>query len=194
MQRYLPKNRLLYKNKKIKVFKFKSIKPYFNKPLIQTEKKKEFFKDSLYIRKYLKLFYGDLSIIQIKNLLRFFDKKTRVLKKTTFLDFFCLLEMRIDVILYRLYIAKSIFHAKQLINHKKIYVNKKLITSSYFFLKEGDIVEFPKLSILKIKKNLAYIECNSQLSSFVFLRPPVLKEITYPFLYNFKLFFESFKK
>lgn len=44
MQRYQPKNKLLYKNKKIKVFKFKLIKPSLNKVLIQTEKKKNFLK------------------------------------------------------------------------------------------------------------------------------------------------------
>ena len=55
-----------------------------------------------------------------------------------------LLESRLDINLVRLKLVKTIFKAKQVINHNKIKVNNKIISKPNFLLKTGDIVRIFK--------------------------------------------------
>ena len=55
-----------------------------------------------------------------------------------------LLESRLDINLVRLKLVKTIFQAKQLINHKKVKVNHKIINKPNFLLKKGDIIHIIK--------------------------------------------------
>ena len=58
------------------------------------------------------------------------------------------------MVIYRSKITKTVFQAKQIINHGKIKVNNKIITSSNIILNRGDIIT---LNNFKIIKNFYYI-------------------------------------
>ena len=55
-----------------------------------------------------------------------------------------LLESRLDINLVRLKLVKTIFQAKQLINHQKIKINDKIISKPNFLLEKGDIIRIIK--------------------------------------------------
>jgi small subunit ribosomal protein S4 len=50
------------------------------------------------------------------------------------------LESRLDINVLRFRLARTVFQAKQLINHNKIKVNDKIVNKPNFLLKKGDIV------------------------------------------------------
>ena len=94
-----------------------------------------------------------------------------------------LLETRLDTILYRTGMVASIFEARQLISHKKILVNNKIINIRSFNLNINEVVMFKPEIISTIKKKLLfriynkglmfnsipYIETNYKLLNSVFL-------------------------
>ena len=53
-------------------------------------------------------------------------------------------ENRIDVILMRLNIFKSVFEIRQLLRHRKIFINGKLITHGSVLIKKNDLISFHK--------------------------------------------------
>jgi len=67
-----------------------------------------------------------------------------------------MMERRLDVIVFRLHWALSIYSAKQLINHKNITINGRIITKPSYLVKENDTigVSYDKYSRALIKENL----------------------------------------
>ena len=57
-----------------------------------------------------------------------------------FKNFVIKLESRLDINILRLKLVKTIFQGKQLINHKKIKVNDKIVSKPNFILNKGDII------------------------------------------------------
>jgi ribosomal protein S4 len=101
--------------------------------------------------KKFKLMYGNLSKKKIKKYLTLAYKKNKKLN----LIFLKLFEIRLDTILYRAKFSTSIKSARQLIIHKKIFINNKTITSQNYTLKSGDIISIdPKYKHL-IENNIA---------------------------------------
>ncbi len=105
---------------------------------IKPEKRNKFFQKRLFEKQQLKNFYGCIPEYQIKNLFKKLKKKKN--KINTFKNFILLLESRLDIIVVRLKLAKTIFQSKQLINHGKIQVNNQIINKSNYLLKKGDII------------------------------------------------------
>ena len=102
------------------------------------EKRKKFYQKRLFEKQQFKFFYGAIKEYQLKNIFKSLKKKkTNV---NIFNNFITILESRLDINLVRLKFARSIFQAKQLINHKKIKVNDKIVNKPNFILKKGDIV------------------------------------------------------
>ena len=64
-------------------------------------------------------------------------------------NFYNLIESRIDMLIYRAYSNLSVHFIKQLILHKKIYVNNQKISFSSFLLKKNDFISFCNLNNLK---------------------------------------------
>lgn len=89
-------------------------------------------------------------------------KKARKKKGSSGRLLLTFLEMRLDNILYRLGFAQTIVAAKQLINHRHILFNGKLVTVPSFTCKPKGIVKVKNaLSSQKlVKKNLAMLEEN----------------------------------
>ena len=57
-----------------------------------------------------------------------------------------LLERRLDTVIYRFNIAPTIFAARQLVSHKHILVNGKIVNIPSYLIKEDDVIELKKAS------------------------------------------------
>lgn len=85
----------------------------------------------------LRAHYGRINEKQFRNI---FDKAHRM-KGNSGTNFVSLLERRIDVIVYRLNLAPTIFAARQLVSHKHIKVNGKIVNIPSMMLSVNDIIE-----------------------------------------------------
>ena len=150
MNKLRPRNKICFQNnrnihKNLNLFKLKSKKwNLFKKRLryrkeIKPEKRKKFFQKRLFEKQQFQNFYGCLPQYQLKNILKKLSNKTN--KINIFKNFVVLLESRLDINLVRLKFVKTIFKAKQLINHRKIKVNSLIISKPNFKLQRGDIVK-----------------------------------------------------
>lgn len=113
---------------------------------------KNLFKENLLTKQRLTRFYN-LQNYKFKTLINQNAKKQ--------INFLYVLERRLDIILYRTGFVKSLFQSRQLISHKKVYVNKKIQTQSNFLIKKGDLVEirldqFTNLNSTKLKRPVNY--------------------------------------
>lgn len=132
-------NLKLYKLKKKKWNLFKKRTKHKRKKIeIKPEKKKKFFQKRLFEIQKFRNFYGCIPLYQLKKKLN----KLKIKKNNNnfFNKFIFSLESRLDINIVRLKFAKSIFHAKQLINHNKVKINNKIINKSGFILKKGDVI------------------------------------------------------
>ena len=147
MNKLNPRNKICFQNnrnihKNLNLFKLRSKKwNLFKKRLryrkeIKPEKRKKFFQRRLFEKQQLRNFYGCIHQYQLKNI---------------FQKFMVLLESRLDITLVRLKLVKTIFQAKQLINHKKIIINNKIKSKPNFLLQKGDVI-FILRKIRKCKK------------------------------------------
>lgn len=166
------------------------------------EEKKKLYKERLFAKQQFKNFYGCIPEYQLKNLfnaLKLKKDNTNIIHK-----FIILLESRLDMIVFRLQISRTIFEAKQIINHGKIKINNEVICSQNYILKPGDIISLNNFKISKsfylnnkfnekINK-VNYLEFDDHLNIGIFLRKPLFNEIEYPFPLDLKLVDEYFKK
>ena len=65
-----------------------------------------------------------------------------------------MIERRLDLVLFRAGFAISLSQARQLISHKKIFVNGTAVTSSFFILNKGDIISVSPSIKKIIKENI----------------------------------------
>ena len=93
------------------------------------------FKNTHQAYKNLNFFYGIIKKNIIKKLITQIKKTKNI--NTEFLEFF---EKQLDVVLYRAKFCHSIKSARQLIKHKKIFVNGKVVTNKTYTLKIGDLI------------------------------------------------------
>ena len=149
MNKLRPRNKICFQNNNnphayLKLSKLKKKKwNLFKKRLkyrkeIKPEKRNKFFQKRLFEKQQFKNFYGMISQYQLKNLFKKLSKKDN--KINTFKNFVLIIESRLDINLLRLRFARTIFHAKQLINHKKIKINNEIVNKPNFLLKKGDII------------------------------------------------------
>jgi len=140
----------------IKLMKIKFKKKNFNnfykiglvdKPLYfkkRTKWCKYFFQ-----RQQFRIFYGFLKIKVFKKIIK------RSLKYKNAVNYFIyLMESRLDIILYRLNITKSIRMSRQFIVHGNIMINNKIIKNPSYNLKKDNILSFKKNIIINIKKKI----------------------------------------
>lgn len=103
------------------------------------------------VDKRFKLFYGILLKKFIKTRIKIILHKNFKNLVLQFLKFF---EHRLDVVLYRSHFTFSIKTARQLIVHKKVFVNKTLIKTSSYLLKAGDLITIDSKSFDYIRLNI----------------------------------------
>jgi|694.fasta_scaffold155384_1 ribosomal protein S4 len=113
-------------------------------------KKMSEYKLQLKEQKKLSLFYGSLSKKQLqKYFLESSSAQGEFSKK-----FIGLLERRLDVILYRSQFVKNIVMAKQLITHKKVLVNQKIISVPSYLANPGDIISITESTKPRVVSSL----------------------------------------
>jgi ribosomal protein S4 len=148
------------KKKKMRFFSPKFVF-FFSK---SSMKSKERFSNLLLSRKKLRLRYGFHKMGSLKKILnKNLNLKMNSRRILKVLEFCSLLERRLDVILLRLGFVSSLFEAKHLISHKKIYLNGKSISRSARFLKKGDIISLEPSIHFSIRKKI-----NQKLKTHIF--------------------------
>jgi small subunit ribosomal protein S4 len=140
----------------------------------------------------LRRFYGNIGKKKFKRLFKQNSLHTNALGRS----FAYFLESRLDTILYRSNFFHSIFAARQAINHKRIYINGKIVTKPSFMLFINDIITISQISDFykhlkqklqnsKILTNYpSYLEINYKLGTIVLLKMPTNKEVPFPFFIN----------
>ena len=118
------------------------------------------YKNIIYMKKQFSLFYGGLLSKYMKAQVysavrkrKELNRKSWILSKI-FISFF---EKRLDTILYRSYFAYSMRHAKQLISHNHVKINGKIINTSSYQVKNGDLIDLVKKKsiVLKIQNKIS---------------------------------------
>ena len=177
-------------NRRKKNFRLYDLNTYHLPKFFNSFKRKH--KINLQNKKKISLFYGNLLnkylIKQTKITLKNKKKNLKqLINKNTFL--ISLLEQRLDIILYRSHFATSVQNAKQLILHKHIKVNNKLVTNNSYIIKEGDFIKINEKIKPLIYKNI----CNSH----IWPLPPKYLNInykTFEILISENIKFQNFSK
>lgn len=154
-------------------------------------KKLSNFGTNFFAKRFLSILYGNLSSSQMKQAFKE-AKKMRGKIDNNFLSF---LEKRLDTVVFRMNICRTFRQGRQLISHKKIYVNGKLINTPSYKVKSGDIINISPsldgnfLSIIQksldslkdnslCKTRPLHLEINYKTLSAVFLYTP--QQLIYP--------------
>ena len=106
------------------------------------------YKQDVLTKRMFNLFYSNLAQNYLKKLVKKSNKKSnQINNKINVKKFFSgFLEKRLDVILVRSHFVLSIRNARQLISHKHVFVNNKIITDSSFLVNKSDLISFSKKS------------------------------------------------
>lgn len=94
------------------------------------------YKIKLKEQKKLSLFYGSLPRSQIKN----YCSRSRSSPGNFSKNLISFLESRLDVVVYRSGFTKNILNARQLITHKKVLVNDKILSIPSYLVNPGDVI------------------------------------------------------
>lgn len=115
-----------------------------------------------------------------------------------------LLECRLDTVVYRLNLASSMQAARQLVSHKHVTVNGKIVTISSYNVKAGDEIEVREKtkSMPQVMESVAKMERQvPEYLSFIpadfkgsFIRMPVLDDVPYPVQMNPNLVVEFYNR
>ena len=148
----------------------------------------------------LRRFYGSLGKRKFKRIFKQNSINTNVVGRS----FSYFLESRLDVILYRANLFKSIFAARQYINHKKVYVNGSVVTKPGYLVFINDIITVSnsKKFYSDLKLNLttddllsnvpSYLEVNYKLGSVILVKMPLTTEVPFPFFMDLKTVVHNF--
>lgn len=154
----------------------------------------------LQAKQLVKTHYGRITEKQFRNTFALASK----MKGNTAENFATLLEQRIDMVVYRLNLAPSIFAARQLVSHKHIKLNGKKVNIASLRLKEGDSVELKDSSkeiiicaeaAKKIERSIpAYLTLDADKMCGTFIRSPLISDIPYPFQPDFNKIVEFYSR
>ncbi len=134
----------------------------------------------------LKGYYGNLTERQFRHVYQ----KASQMKGDTSQNIIALLERRLDAVVYRMKFARSVFAARQLINHCHVIVNGKVVNIASYLVNEGDVIEVRE----KSKQNTVILEAtqsgerdiptymNVDLKALkgTFVNIPKLEDVPYP--------------
>jgi small subunit ribosomal protein S4 len=148
----------------------------------------------------LKAYYGGMGERQFFNI--YVEAVRR--KGDTSENLIGLLESRLDSIVYRLNLAATMFAARQMVNHKHITVNGKVVTISSYRVQPGDVVELREKartvanyieSVQKLERQVPeYLTFNPGEFKGSFVRLPVLDDVPYPVQMNPNLVVEFYNR
>jgi small subunit ribosomal protein S4 len=135
----------------------------------------------------LKKYYGDIRESQFRAI---YDEAVRR-KGDTSENLIGLLESRLDAIIYRSKFAPTIFTARQMVNHKHVLVDGKVVNIASYRVKPGQIIEIKEKSRERIQSAMKehpcnerpvpeYIEVNENKMTAKYNRIPQLNDVPYP--------------
>jgi len=134
----------------------------------------------------LKGYYGNVSEKQLR---KYFEEAKRRTGDTSE-NLIGILETRLDAVVYRLKFAKTVFAARQFINHGHIKVNGKRVNIASYIVKVGDVIEVREKSrdLAIVAEALAnqervvpdYLEVDEKACKGTFIRIPKLADVPYP--------------
>jgi len=196
-RRLLRRKQFFLSNKKLK-FLYKTISEEK-----EFKRKKRTMKINNYLNGLkLRRFYGSLGKREFKKTLRKASLTVNILGRS----FVYFLESRLDVVLYRANFFSSIMAARQQINHKKVFVNGKVVNKPGYRLFINDIVtlENPIPIYIKLQQRLLknkllinhpnYLEVNYKIGSAILTKIPTNEEVPYPFFINLNNITHNFLK
>lgn len=162
----------------------KNYKPGQHGPL--SIRKLSVFAKQLNAKQLLKGYYGRIREGQFRKI---FDEAARMRGDTGEL-LIGLLESRLDAIVYRMNLASSVFAARQLVTHKHITVDGKVVNIPSFVVKPGSVVAVKdssknmntiEVSTAKMDRAVPdYISFDPQGKKGQYIRVPALAEVPYP--------------
>ena len=164
------------------------------------------FKYNLQNKQRLSFYYGTLRKNYLKRMVKSTLSEFKKRNAHATVLFIEKLETRLDTALYRTYFSYSFNNARQLISHKKVYVNNKIVQHNSYLLKKGDLITFDK----NISKFVGFNAVNTK----IWALPPkhflinyrtfqilVIEDIKYtnclsyyPFWVDFNSFLQFYKK
>lgn len=148
----------------------------------------------------VKCHYGRITEKQFKNL---FGKASKM-KGNTAENFAGLLECRLDMVVYRMNLAPTIFAARQLVSHKHVKLNGKKVNIASILLKEGDEIELTDsakqvpvyMEAAQKQERMVpeYLSADAGAMAGKFVRVPMISDIPYPFQADFNKIVEYYSK
>lgn len=152
-----------------------------------TKGKKSDYGLHLEAKQIVKSHYGRITEKQFK---KTFLRASKM-KGNTAENFAGLLEKRLDMVVYRMNLAPSIFAARQLVSHKHVKLNGRKVNIASISLKDGDEIEltadakqFPvciESAQKQIRSVPEYLSFDSNKMTGSFVRVPMISDIPYPF-------------
>ncbi|MDR1561377.1 MAG: 30S ribosomal protein S4 [Holosporaceae bacterium] len=134
----------------------------------------------------LKGYYGNLSERQFR---RVYQKASQT-KGDTSQNIIGFLERRLDAAVYRMKFASTVFGARQLISHRHVMVNGKVVNIASYTLNAGDVIEIKEKSktntvILEAMQSAerelpTYMEVDFKTLKGIFVNIPRLEDVPYP--------------
>lgn len=135
--------------------------------------------------------YGRVTETQFRNIFKLASK----MKGNTAENFAGLLEQRLDMVVYRMNFAPTIFAARQLVSHCHVRLNGKKVNIASQRVQVGDVIEIKDNSknITKIIESVQklsrpvpeYLSIDPAKMSGQLVRIPMISDIPYPFQPNF---------
>lgn len=147
--------------------------------------------DHLRAKQIVKTHYGRITEKQFRNIFKIADK----MKGNTAENFAGLLESRLDMVVYRMNLAPTIFAARQLVSHCNVRLNGKKVNIPSIRLKAGDKIELKESAkqipvyleaAQKMERSVPeYLAVDPGTMSGEYVRTPMISDIPYPFEPNF---------
>ena len=135
----------------------------------------------------LKAYYGSIGEKQFR---RYYKEATRLAGDTSE-NLIGLLERRLDAVVYRAKLVPTVFTARQLVSHKHVMVNGKIVNICSYMVQEGDVIELREKarkipSVLQgiesaEREFCDYVETDTKAFKAKFIRTPKLADVPYAF-------------
>jgi small subunit ribosomal protein S4 len=178
--------------------KFRNYKPGQHGNAIGFTSKKSNFGVQLIEKQKIRFFHN----MTEKSFRIFFDRAQKA-KGNLSENFATLLALRLDTVVYLSNLVASYYQAQQLISHKHILINGRVVNIKSYILKVGDII-----SLSDSAKNFAFIKANielnekKELSHYISVKnftitvnkSPSVADNIYPFQPNFRSIVEFYSK
>jgi small subunit ribosomal protein S4 len=166
----------------------------------QSRRKVSDYGKQLNAKQLLRGYYGRITEKQFRKI---FKEAVR-LKGDTGENLVGLLERRLDAVVYRLNFVPTIFSARQMVSHKHIKVNGKVVNIPSYRVKAGDVVEVidsaKKIPMVQIAVEVMerdvpeYLELDAKNISGKFNRIPKLDDVPYPTVMEPQLIVEFYSR